>query len=241
MPPAWQLCLLQYIQQNAWYCVGWNIRKLYQYALGILVPYTVIYNILSDGSSVPTQAEYVCMYVFTYIITFDAMTKSWEFCWIHHWCCAVFAKTVVPYYNRCNCKLMKGTVEAGTFSLTTTCSQSFCCFVYNFVCIRDGLHTLRVMATLGVGGTCTFLLETTPLQTHYLLCICLRTPMLQLTDEQKLSENIGYVPGSVQLTWAVHSTIHTRLVLTRHDLVCNLMYLLMVLGHTHGPNCAIDT
>jgi len=169
------------------------------------------------------------------------MTKSWELCWIHHWCWAVFAKTVVPYYNRCNCKLMKGTKEAGTFSLTTTCSQSFCCFVYNFVCIRDGLHTLRVMATLGVGGTCTFLLETTPLQTHYLLCICLRTPMLQLTDEQKLSENIGYVPGSVQLTWAEHSTIHTRLVLTRHDLVCNLMYLLMVLGHTHGPNCAIDT
>ena len=57
---------------------------------------------------------------------------------------------------------MKGAVEAETFSLTITCSQSFFCFVHNFVCIiRDGLHTLRVMATLGVGGNCAFLADTT--------------------------------------------------------------------------------
>ena len=31
MPPVWQLCLLQCIQQNTWYCVVWNIWKLYQY------------------------------------------------------------------------------------------------------------------------------------------------------------------------------------------------------------------
>ena len=65
---------------------------------------------------------------------------------------------------------MKGTIEAGTFSLTITCSQSFCCFVYNFVCIRgDGLHALRVMATLGVGGNCAFLVETTSTNTLFIV------------------------------------------------------------------------
>jgi len=89
---------------------------------------------------------------------------------------------------------MKGVVEAGTFSLAKSCSQSSCCFVYNFVCIRDGLHALRVMATLGVSWL------KPHLQTHYLLGICLGTPILQLIDEQKWSENIAYVPGTVQLT-----------------------------------------
>jgi len=63
------------------------------------------------------------------------------------------------------------------------------------------MHALRVMATLGVGGNCAFLVETTSTNTlRYSLHICLRTPMLQLTNEQKSSENIAYVPGTVQLT-----------------------------------------
>ena len=93
---------------------------------------TVLINYYNRvGKTIRTLAEK--------LVLFCNFVTSWELTDYRH---SLYLYTRTSY-NRCNCKLMKGAVEAGTFSLTTiTCSQSFLCFVYNFVCIiRDGLHT----------------------------------------------------------------------------------------------------